>query len=105
MPPGTMVVIFSKIVKFHVEECRETAHHVREKKRKQIVEVSCFGASGVRTRAQESGPRRRTTPNRWPHQNCSYGVSVRPLLLLDGFLEAEVLKSLIPSEVGVLQLK
>ncbi|KAK9990989.1 hypothetical protein SO802_025974 [Lithocarpus litseifolius] len=31
--------------------------------------------------------------------NCRYGVSVRPLLLLDGFLEVEVLKSLIPSEV------
>jgi len=33
------------------------------------------------------------------NQNCRYGVSVRPLLLLDGFLEVEVLKSLIPSEV------
>lgn len=35
------------------------------------------------------------------NQNRRYGVSVRPLLLLDGFLEVEVLKSLIPSEVGV----
>ena len=39
------------------------------------------------------------------NQNCRYGVSVRPLLLLDGFLEVEVLKSLIPSEVHSLEGK